>query len=98
MCWVTTDIRRALSFSERSSRCFPSRTMSPLSLFMVRYMVFRRVDFPEPFGPRRPTNSPSSTWRLAESTILFLGLDTEMSTLSTFMSISQSLLRIRRIS
>ena len=46
---------------------FRDASTSPASGSSRPARIFRRVDLPAPFGPMRPTRSPSSTWRLIES-------------------------------
>jgi hypothetical protein len=48
----------------------PSRATRPASGTRWPLRMFRSVVLPEPFGPMRPTSSPSFTAKLARSTAL----------------------------
>src|SRR5215204_2538143 len=56
------------SLGSVSLTTFPSTRSSPEEMFSRPTIMLRRVDFPQPEGPTRMKNSPSSMVKSAEST------------------------------
>ena len=52
-------------------RLFLVMTTSPSSASSSPVSILKRVDFPAPFRPKRPTRSPVSTWKVIPSKMLF---------------------------
>ncbi|OIP93974.1 MAG: hypothetical protein AUK26_00760 [Syntrophaceae bacterium CG2_30_58_14] len=62
--WGTTATSRATSFRRIFPGAMPLRRISPSQGDRIPSIRFRSVDFPEPFGPRIPKNSPFATVRV----------------------------------